>query len=401
VGTQKRERQKANRLQRQIEQARTERVGAVKRNVLRWGLGLIAAIGGVVLIAWLGGAFDGNEAAPVTTTDEFASTTTAGTQPAVPKPAVSIPAELPTELVTTTLTEGTGEAAAVGDTVLVRYVGVRSVDGTEFDNNFDSGGTFPVVLGAGSVIAGWDQGLVGTQAGGRYQLDIPADLAYGDNPRGDIIQPGDALTFVVDVVAVEKRVPVTAPPQADASECPATDGSEAQQREFTEYPPFCIDVTKTYTAEIVTNFGTITAELFPDKAPLAVNSFVTLARFHYFDGTECHRAMPGFVVQCGDPTATGSGGPGYSFPDELPLPGEYQIGSLAMANSGVDTNGSQFFIVSGPSGAALPPQYSLFGQVTEGLDTTVAAMDEVANPESNGVPPLEQILIESVTVTES
>ena len=121
---------------------------------------------------------------------------------------------------------------------------------------------------------------------------------------------------------------------------------------------------------------------------------------HYFDGTECHRAIPGFVVQCGDPTATGTGGPGYRFPDELPLPGEYQIGSIAMANSGPDTNGSQFFIITGPQGAALPPQYSLFANVTAG-ETTVAEMDGVANPENNGVPPLDQIIIDSVTITES
>ena len=155
---------------------------------------------------------------------------------------------------------------------------------------------------------------------------------------------------------------------ADPSECPATDGSEPKQQQFDEYPPFCIDVTKTYTAEIVTNFGNITIELDPERAPLTVNSFVTLARYHYFDDTECHRAIPGFVVQCGDPTATGTGGPGYQFADELPLAGEYQLGSIAMANSGPNTNGSQFFIITGAQGAALPPQYSLFGQVVDGRE---------------------------------
>ena len=126
-----------------------------------------------------------------------------------------------------------------------------------------------------------------------------------------------------------------------------------------------------------------------------------LARYHYFDDTECHRAIPDFVVQCGDPTATGTGGPGYRFPDELPGPGEYQIGSLAMANSGPDTNGSQFFIITGDNGAALPPQYSLFGEVVEGLETTVADLNAVANPDDNGVPPLEEIIIESVTIVEN
>lgn len=118
------------------------------------------------------------------------------------KPEVAIPAELPTELVVTDLVEGTGTAAAAGDLVVVDYVGVRSADGTEFDNSYDRGQPFPVTLGAGGVIKGWDEGLVGIQAGGRRQLDIPAELAYGDAGAGDVIQPGDALTFVIEARAV-------------------------------------------------------------------------------------------------------------------------------------------------------------------------------------------------------
>ena len=326
--------------------------------------------------------------------------TTAG-DPATGKPSIQLPAELPTDLVVTDLIEGTGDAIEVGDTISLNYVGVLTADGTEFDNSYDTGQPLDFTLGAMSVIPGFEQGLVGLRQGGRRQIDMPASLAYGDAGAGGIIKPGDAITFVVDALFVTKPVPVTVPPMADPSECPATDGSEPQQGEFAEYPPFCIDVTKTYTAEIVTNFGDFAIELDAERAPLTVNSFVMLAWYGYFDGTECHRAIPGFVVQCGDPTATGTGGPGYSFPDELPLAGEYQIGSIAMANSGPNTNGSQFFIITGPNGAALPPQYSLFGEVTDGLDTTVAALDGVANPADNGVPPLEQILIESVTITVS
>ena len=163
----------------------------------------------------------------------------------------------------------------------------------------------------------------------------------------------------------------------------------------------CIDPTKTYTAEVVTTQGALTIELDAEQAPMTVNNFVFLARYRYFDGTPCHRIIPNFVAQCGDPTGTGTGGPGYEFDDELPEAGEYQIGSVAMANSGPNTNGSQFFIITGEDGAALPPQYSLFGQVTDGLDTTVPALDAVGNPENNGVPPLEEVLIETVTITES
>lgn len=143
-------------------------------------------------------------AAPADDTAAGTDDTVAGdTVPSNPdKPSVEIPDVLPTELVITDLTPGTGPEAVAGDTVVVNYVGVRSEDGTEFDNSYDRGSPFPVTLGANSVIQGWEQGLVGVQQGGRRQLDIPSDLAYGDAPQGDVIQPGDALSFVIDVVAV-------------------------------------------------------------------------------------------------------------------------------------------------------------------------------------------------------
>ena len=161
-------------------------------------LGLLAACG------------DATPASGVATTVASGPTTTA--VGALPKPQVKIPATSPTKLAVTDLTEGSGAAAADGDTIVVHYVGVRSADGTEFDNNFDSGDPLSVVLGVGQVIKGWDQGLVGVKPGGRRQLDIPADLAYGDSPQGDIIQKGDALTFVIDVVTVI--------PRADPSNAP-------------------------------------------------------------------------------------------------------------------------------------------------------------------------------------
>ena len=185
------------------------------------------------------------------------------------------------------------------------------------------------------------------------------------------------------------------------TECPPVEGAATQTQEFGDSFAQCIDPTKTYTAVVTTNMGTYSAVLDAAKAPGTVNNFVSLARNKYFDGTTCHRAIPGFMIQCGDPTATGSGGPGYKFADELPDSGEYKIGSLAMANSGPNTNGSQFFVISGDQGVSLPPNYTLFGQVTEGLDTTVVALDAAGNPSSNGVPPLKEIKIESITITES
>ena len=185
--------------------------------------------------------------------------------------------------------------------------------------------------------------------------------------------------------------------------CPAVDGSEARASTFENAPSNCLDASKTYTAVVTTNKGEFSIVLDQTKAPLAANNFVTLARYKYFDNTQCHRAILDFVVQCGDPTATGSGGPGYSFADELPQAGEYKLGSIAMANSGPNTNGSQFFIITGDQGVTLPPSYTLFGQVTSGLDTTVTALNAASNPDpaANGVPPLETISIVSVVITES
>jgi peptidylprolyl isomerase len=202
VGTEKRERQKANRYQRRIEEQKVARTSAIKRNVVRWIIIAVLALGAVVLIAWIGGAFssDDEPEATVPTTTIAPATTIAFETPE--KPDVEIPAELPTELQITTLVDGEGAEAAVGDTVTVHYVGVRSEDGTEFDNSYDRGSPFPVVLGAGGVIQGWEDGLIGVQAGERRQLDIPAELAYGEAGSPPDIQPGDALTFVIDVLAV-------------------------------------------------------------------------------------------------------------------------------------------------------------------------------------------------------
>src|ERR1700684_3305854 len=157
---------------------------------------------------------------------------------------------------------------------------------------------------------------------------------------------------------------------------PEADGSSPQQRKFDEEPPMLIDTNKRYVATMVTSHGTLVIALDALAAPKTVNSFVFLARYHYYDGVVFHRIIPGFVLQGGDPTGSGSGGPGYKFADELPKAGRYELGSLAMANAGPNTNGSQFFIISGPSGVRLPPQYSLFGKVVSGADV-IAVIDAI------------------------
>jgi cyclophilin family peptidyl-prolyl cis-trans isomerase len=157
-----------------------------------------------------------------------------------------------------------------------------------------------------------------------------------------------------------------------------------------------IDPSKRYTATMETSLGTIVIALDAINAPRTVNNFVYLAGYHYYDGIIFHRIINGFMCQGGDPTGTGTGGPGYRFGDELPKPGQYQIGSVAMANAGPNTNGSQFFIVSGASGVSLPPAYALFGQVVKGLDV-VDAMQKVQT--ARGDRPIDDVVINSVTIT--
>jgi cyclophilin family peptidyl-prolyl cis-trans isomerase len=180
------------------------------------------------------------------------------------------------------------------------------------------------------------------------------------------------------------------------SEFPADHLPERTTR-FSGEPPIGIDPDKRYTAVISTSKGDITVALAPERAPKTVNSFVFLARNGYFDGLNFHRIIPGFVLQGGCPEGSGRGGPGYQFADELPPAGRYEVGSLAMANAGPNTNGSQFFIISGQNGVRLPPQYSLFGQVIQGLDV----VQEINDLGSGSGTPKEDVKINSVRITEA
>src|SRR5229473_5333846 len=138
-------------------------------------------------------------------------------------------------------------------------------------------------------------------------------------------------------------------------------------KQYAAPPPMSIDPAGKFTVTFDTSKGSIVCDLFAKDAPKTVNNFVFLAREGFYDGTVFHRVIPDFMVQAGDPTGTGRGGPGYRFEDER-VTTPYKLGTLAMANAGPNTNGSQFFIVQGPSGTRLPPQYTIFGQVTAGMD---------------------------------
>ncbi len=168
-------------------------------------------------------------------------------------------------------------------------------------------------------------------------------------------------------------------------------------------PQMVINQEKTYKATIETNAGKIEVELLPKDAPIAVNNFVCLARAGYFDETPVHRIVTDFVVQGGDPTGTGRGGPGYRFADEQ-VTRDYLKGTLAMANAGPDTNGSQFFICTADLTGNLAKDYTIFGQVTGGMDVVDKLNNwptkslEVNAPKST---PIEPVTISKVTITES
>jgi peptidyl-prolyl cis-trans isomerase B (cyclophilin B) len=136
-------------------------------------------------------------------------------------------------------------------------------------------------------------------------------------------------------------------------------------------PAMQIDTSKHYEVRIETTRGDIVLNLDPQLAPITVNNFVSLARDGYYDGLTFHRVVPDFVIQGGCPEGSGKGGPGYKFADE-PVKADYTVGSVAMANSGPDTNGSQFFICIDDCRSKLAPSYNLFGHVAQGLDIAQA-----------------------------
>ena len=158
---------------------------------------------------------------------------------------------------------------------------------------------------------------------------------------------------------------------------------------------------KEYTATIKTNFGDIVVQLFPKDAPLAVNNFVFLSRQGFYDGVKFHRVVAGFVIQSGDPTGTGSGGPGYKFADE-PVTRDYIPGTLAMANAGPNTNGSQFFITLSDLSGRLPKNYTIFGLVTSGMDVVqkIGTVSVTRSPSGEVSSPTVDVHIDTVTIEE-
>jgi cyclophilin family peptidyl-prolyl cis-trans isomerase len=171
------------------------------------------------------------------------------------------------------------------------------------------------------------------------------------------------------------------------------------QQSWKSPPEMTIDIEKGYTAVLKTSEGDITIELFSKDAPKTVNNFVFLVRQGYYSNVIFHRVIKGFMIQTGDPTGTGTGGPGYKFSDE-PVRRKYTKGIVAMANAGPNTNGSQFFIVHGAS-AGLPPSYTIFGEVTDGLAVADAIATAPTKSGGEGSSPQNPARIESVEIREA
>ncbi len=164
-------------------------------------------------------------------------------------------------------------------------------------------------------------------------------------------------------------------------------------KKYPKAPDLTIDKTKKYTATIQTTAGTMVAELFAAEVPNTVNNFVFLANDHFYDGVIFHRVIEGFMIQGGDPTGTGTGGPGYKFADE-PVRRKYLRGTLAMANSGPNTNGCQFFVMH--KDYPLPPNYTIFGKLTSGENV----VDSIATAKTGANDrPVSPVSITGITVT--
>ena len=172
-------------------------------------------------------------------------------------------------------------------------------------------------------------------------------------------------------------------------------------KQYSSPPPDTIDRGKTYTATIDTSAGAMTLELFASEAPLTVNNFVHLAQDGFYEDCQFHRVISGFMIQGGCPKGDGTGGPGYRFQDE-PVTRKYMRGTLAMANAGPNTNGSQFFIVHGAD-VGLPPNYTIFGMLTDGGDVldTLANSPVTRSRGGENSSPTERLVINNITVEES
>ena len=214
------------------------------------------------------------------------------------------------------------------------------------------------------------------------------------------------LTSGDDTKAGATPTPSSSASPAELCSSKVPKAASEEKPTFKEPPEMTIDPTATYTATMKTSCGTVEMELYPDVAPIGVNSFVFLARQGFYDGLTFHRIVAGFVVQGGDPAGDGTGGPGYEFENETSKKVTFDdAGILAYANSGVDTNGSQFFITLAATPALDPTadaSYTIFGKVTKGMDVIqkMGALPTTADAQGEQSVPTQPVYIDSITIDE-
>lgn len=431
MGTEKRDRQRANRAAR-IEEAETARQAAARKaRLVTIGLILVVLVAVVVAILAFGGTEDDDVVAG-------AGEACKAVQGDIPEgtPAFEIPEGPPSgSLDITDITPGEGDPVPEGATVTVDYLGVACSTGVIFDESFSSGGT-GVTFPLSGVIEGWTKGIPGMRVGGERLLVIPGNMGYGEEGAGEDIGPNETLIFVVRLISFEGGTtatsaatsPVVTPDPAPAgasitgeTPCPAADGTAERTTSFEQVPPNCLEEGASYAAVFDTSAGTVRVDLDAEGMPSTTNNFVVLARYGFYDGTALFRTDPSIDIIQGGAATTNSAsdpGPGYTIPDEGGEftwdeetgqgtgPFTYAPGQLIMARSaGPDSSGAQFFFSTGPNVSNLDSQgtYLLFGEVTEGLDVLQAIIaSHVADPTSGlGGGPMPGVTINKVTIEQS
>lgn len=240
---------------------------------------------------------------------------------------------------------------------------------------------FLIVAGAIILLAGC------SFPGGPSFGQPPADTSAAATPT--------PIPASVPATAVGSVTPTLSQPGSAGPATPQIGGGSGTTKRWPEPPAMVIDTTVPYTAIINTSAGPITVELLTGDAPNTVNNFVFLAREGFYDNLIFHRAIEGFMIQGGDPTGTGGGGPGYRFADE-PVKRPYSRGVMAMANAGPHTNGSQFFLMHADYN--LPPSYTIFGQAVSGLETIDAIATAPKQQGGEGSKPVTPVVIQSVQI---
>jgi cyclophilin family peptidyl-prolyl cis-trans isomerase len=218
-------------------------------------------------------------------------------------------------------------------------------------------------------------------------------------------QPTSAPAVAIPTAALAAGQPSAAEVAASKTDCApflAAGNGKQGAKSWSAAPKQVISAAKHYQVKLYTTDGTITADILPKLAPVTANNFIFLSCNGFYNGLDFHRTIPDFMIQGGDPEGTGTGGPGYQFKDE-PVARPYTIGSLAMANSGPNTNGSQFFIIEGSQGVTLQQQYNLFGQVTRGMNVVDKIVNAPAHAGGDGETsaPDSPVVIKTVTVQVS